>query len=335
MKTVKILGLDDSAATTITGPHDVLSLVGVASNFLQGKEPEPLFNVEIVTPGGRPAKCFNGVEVNAHRAMEDVDGCDLVIVSALLDIEQTLERQGNIISWLRQQYESGAVLASVCTGSFVLAETGLLDHKIATTHWGMAEEFRARYPLVDLKVERLITDSGDILCSGAFNAFIDLSMYVVEKSCGREIAINTAKALVHDMGRSLQSPYSVFNFQHEHGDKLILKIQQRLESEYSRPLSIESLALENGLGKRTLERRFKAATGDSPLLYLQRVRVEAAKHRLEQGGQTFSEISYAVGYDDPGFFRKLFKKFTGLRPSEYREKFTRSPEVPFEELQGT
>ena len=328
MKQITILALDDAAATTITGPYDVFCLAGVLWNLGHKQKLTPQFEVEIVSPRGEPVHCLNNLTLMPHRAMTEVGKCDLVLVSAIFDIAKTLEHQGEIIDWLKERHRAGAMLASVCTGSFALAETGLLDGKIATTHWRTADEFRTRYPRVHLKPEQLITDAGDIFCSGGFNSSIDLANYLVEKICGREIAVQCAKSLVHDIGRCSQTPYSVFHFQREHEDEAILKAQDILENRYNKNVGIESLAQECGMGRRTLERRFKAATGDTPVLYLQRVRVEQAKRLLEMEGKCFNEISWQVGYEDPGFFRKLFTKHTTLRPSEYRAKFAKPSQCP-------
>lgn len=321
MQRVTILALDDAAATTITGPYDTFCLTGVLWNLGQGQDINPEFTVEIVTPSGAPARCMNNLTIMPHRAMTDVKDTDLVLVSAVLDIHQTLAKQGEIIDWLRERYKAGAMLASVCTGSFALAETGLLDGKIATTHWRAADEFQALYPKVHLKPERLITDAGDIFCSGGFNSSIDLANYMVEKMCGRETAIQCAKSLVVDRGRISQTPYSVFHFQREHSDEQILKIQDILERDFNKDIDLDELSQRHGLGRRTMERRFKAATGDTPLMYLQRVRVEEAKRSLELNSMTFEEISYQVGYEDTSFFRKIFVKHTTMRPKEYRAKF--------------
>lgn len=324
MKKITVLAMDDAASTTITGAFDVFGLTGVLYNQACGQEIVPHFEVEIVTPGGKPANCLNNVQISPHRAMEDVDRTDLVIVSAILDIEKTLSAQGEVVPWLSEQYRRGTHLASICTGSFILAETGLLDGKEATTHWGMAKKFISRYPRVHLKPARLITDAGDIYCSGAFNSCIDLSIYLVEKFYGHGIAVESAKALVHDIGRVDQTPYTPFLFQCTHNDGEIAEVQRGIENNYNKEFDVTVLARRHGMGRRTLERRFKLATGDTPLVYLQRVRVERARKILESQAMTFDEICYEVGYENSSFFRKIFMKHTGLRPSEYRAKFCRS-----------
>jgi len=324
MKRVTILALDDAAATTVTAPYDIFSLTGVLWNLGRGEDFEPRFQVEVVTPRGEPARCLNDLTLLPHRAMAEVEATDLVVISSVLDIHRTLARQGEIIDWLRQRHRDGAWLAAICTGTFALAETGLLDNKIATTHWRAVDEFRALYPRVRLQPDRLITDAGTLFSSGGFNAAIDLSNHLVERLCGRLTAVQTANALVPAMTEEATGPAAMFRYHHRHQDRPILAIQKLLEGCYPKAVDFTMVAKQHGLGRRTMERRFKTATGDTPLHYLQRLRVEAAKRLLETVSLGFAEISYQVGYQDAGFFRRLFIKHTGLRPNEYRAKFIRT-----------
>ncbi|NOX80056.1 MAG: helix-turn-helix domain-containing protein [Deltaproteobacteria bacterium] len=321
---VAVLALDDVPVTTVTGPHDVFAQVGVQWQMVNHVQPDPRFEVEIITPDGLPVRAFNDVIITPHRAMADSHP-DLVTIPGVLDIEQAVAKYGRVIEWLREQHEQGILLAAICTGSMILAETGLLNGKIATTHWGWVDLFRKRYPEVRLKPDELITDAGDLFCSGAFNSFLDLSIYLVEKLCGRETASHCAKVLIHDIGRSSQAPYTTFCQQHDHGDALIIELQNILERDFRQPVDFNGLAKKHGMSRRTLERRFKKATGNTPLEYLQRVKVEQAKTLLESGHRSFDEISFHVGYEDSGFLRKLFAKHAGLLPSEYRARFSRKP----------
>ena len=322
MKNIVILALHNAGASTITGPMDAFFLAGVLWNYLKGQERKPFFNVKIVSVDGGPVNCLNRLLITPHLALDDVEDADLILISSILDIEKTLKYERRVIPWLVKHYQHGTALASLCTGTFVLAETGLLNKKTATTHWGYVDQFRQRYPQVNLKPERLITDEGDLYCSGASNACLDLSMYLIEQFCGHEIAVQCAKGLLLDMGRFSQAPYtSVLNFQKEHGDETILQAQNWMETNFDVGFSIDEITEKNNINRRTFERRFKSATGDTPLLYLQRVRVEAAKKLLELNTKTFDEISYEVGYNESSFFRKIFKKHTNLTPNEYRKKF--------------
>ena len=321
MKRVTILALDDAAATTVTAPYDIFSLTGVLWNLGQGEEFAPRFQVEIVTPRGEPARCMNGLTLLPHRAMTEVETTDLVVVSSVLDIHRPLARQGEIIDWLRGRHRDGAWLAAVCTGTFALAETGLLNGRIATTHWRAVDEFRSLYPEVLLQPERLIAEAGTLFSSAGFNSAIDLSHHLVERLCGHLTAVQTVRSLVPAMAASPNDRPLLFRYHRHHQDQPVIAIQRLLEERYPEAVDFNAVAARFGLSRRTMERRFKTATGDTPLLYLQRLRVEAAKRLLESESLSFAEISFRVGYEDTGFFRKLFLKFTGLRPGEYRARF--------------
>jgi transcriptional regulator GlxA family with amidase domain len=253
----------------------------------------------------------------------DVENTDLIVVSSILDIDRTMRDHGEVIEWLHHHYRRGTHIATICSGAFVLAETGLLDGKTATTHWAFADEFQRRYPQIELRPERLITDEGDLFCSGGYNAGTDLSLYLVEKYCGHEVGLQSSKSLISDMGRTSQSPYAIFQHQKNHRDDQILAVQEWIEDNFDKNFNYDSLAGNSGMSRRTLERRFKTATGETPLTYQQCIRVEAAKHMLEDGNRSFDEITYQVGYEDSSSFRKVFIKQTGLRPTEYRKKFQR------------
>jgi transcriptional regulator GlxA family with amidase domain len=302
------------------GTMDIFCQAGLTWNYIFEKSPVSYFEVEIVTQDGKPTTCLNQVKVYPHRAATEVKATDVIIISSFSNFE-TLKTNKGSINWIRDHHNNGTTIASICVGSFLLAETGLLDGKIATTHWGFAREFKKRYPQIKLRPERLITDEGKLLCSGACSSYIDLSMYLIEQYCGREVAMECSKTMIHDFGRSSQSPYMVFQFQKDHNDSQIIAAQDWIEENYMKNFNIGSLAQNNGMSLRAFERRFKSATGDTPLFYLQRVRVEMAKRSLETDNQTFSEITYKVGYEDSSFFRKIFRKHTGLLPKEYRKKF--------------
>lgn len=324
MKRVTILALNNPMASSVLGTMDIFCQVGLTWNHIFGLKPEPFFEVEIVTRDGNPVSCLNNATIHPNRAISDVESTDVVIVSSFYDME-TLSSNEESIRWLRERHERGATLASVCLGTFFLAETGLLDGKTATTHWGFADVFREMHPQIRLRPDQLIVDEGTVLSSGGCNSYIDLSAYLIERYCGREMAVKCSKTMIHDFGRSSQAPYTVFQALKGHNDDKVLSIQQMLEDNHPDSFDLDALARAHGMSRRTLERRFKTATGDTPLLYLQRVRVEAARQMLEGSGRTFDEIAYNVGYEDSGFFRKLFVKHTGLRPGEYKTKFRGSP----------
>lgn len=321
---VTIVALDDAVATTVSGPFDIFQQAGDRWNRIVNNTPEPYFDVEIVTNNGEPVECRGGFMLVPHQAMECIKKTDLIIVSGCSDLDRPEVTYADVIAWLRHHHHRGALIASICTGAFVLAETGLLKGKTATTHWGFAAKFKRKYPDINLCPQKTVVDADDILTSGGINAGLDLSLYLVEKVCGREIALQCAKTIVHDLGRRYQSPYTVFRFQKDHSDQKILTIQQWLENNHATKLDYSKIASEFGLTRRTLERRFKLATGETPLAYRQRARVEAAKTMLESSAKTIDEIAFAVGYEDTNAFRKIFIRHTNLRPSIYRSKFNPS-----------
>ena len=303
---------------------DVFLLGGDEHAISSEELPGSRFQVEIVNPDGSPIHCANGLTISPHKSIHEAQDAQLIIVSGLWDVENVLANHQETIRWLAEQYQKGVNIASICTGAFVLAATGLLDGKDATTHWSAADVFRQLFPQVNLRPERLITDVGDLFCAGAFSACFDLSLYLVAKLAGYDMAARTAKMLIHDIGRVAQTPYFTFNYQRNHNDSSILQVQKKIEQAFSHQIDFNELSSQSGMSKRTLERRFKTATGDTPLKYLQRVRVEAAKKKLEETNSSFDEISYEVGYEDSSFFRKIFIKQTSLQPREYRLKFKRN-----------
>jgi transcriptional regulator GlxA family with amidase domain len=323
MQRITILALDHAITSSIMGTMDIFSQVGVTYNFATGAAPEPRFDVEIVTLDGRPVIGFNNTPIFPHRSAEEVQATDLIVISSFIEFE-TLSTCKAGIPWLRHHFEADATIAAICAGSFFLAETGLLDGKRATTHWGLADVFRQRYPRVRLDPNLLIADEGRLLSSGACTSYIDLAVYLIERFHGGTVALQSSKAMLHDFSRTSQTPYIVYQPKKDHADAKILAIQEHMERSYNQDFDADRIARSNGMSRRTFERRFKSATGDTPLAYLQRTRVEAAKQLLESGRQTCDEVAYRVGYEDSGFFRKLFIKHTGLRPRDYRMKFRRS-----------
>jgi transcriptional regulator GlxA family with amidase domain len=321
MKKVTIIGCYNSMATTIFGPMDILNQAGRLWNRVSKSPQTPLFDVAIASADGRPIQCLNKVQIQPHCSIETIDQTDLVIIASATYIEQVLQKSPGLVPWIRRQYDGGAHVASICTGVFLLAETGLLDGKSATLHWGFLEMFRKRYPRVNLREDRMFIDHGRLYCSAGVNAGMDLTLYLVEKFCGRQTAVQSAKTMILDLGRELQTPYSCYLFSRDHGDPLVIKAQEWIEAHYTQSIDYDRLAEKFRMSRRSLERRFKQATGDTPLAYLQQRRVETAKRLLEDGSRTFNEITYQVGYEDIPFFRKVFVRLTGLRPREYQQRF--------------
>lgn len=322
MKKVTILAFQNAMATTIIGPMDILNQAGQLWNRINGESPTPFFDVALATVDGLPAKCDNNIFIQPHCAINTIEETDLILIAAVANIEKTVKYCPEVIPWIRGQFEHGAHVASICTGAFLLAKTGLLDGKSATLHWGFVEPFRQMFPNIDLKPERILIDHGQIYCSAGTNAGLDLSLYLVEKYCGRQVAVQCAKAMVFDMGRRYQTPYADFLFSKNHGDESVLNVQKWIEDNYKNTMDYDRLARDHGMSRRSLERRFKRATGITPLGYLQQLRIEAAKRLIESDSFSLDEVAYAVGYEDLSFFRKLFVRVTGIRPKEYQQRFS-------------
>jgi transcriptional regulator GlxA family with amidase domain len=320
---VTLLALDNALASSIMGSMDVFSLTGSTWNYIASKQKISYFDLKVVTKDGMPSKSKNNAAIIPNCSIHDIESTDVIIISSISDFS-TLLTSDETIEWLHHHFKRGTTIASVCSGTFVLAKTGLLNGKQATVHWGFAAEFKRRYPEVHLRPDKIITEEEQLLCSGGYNSYIALSFYIVEKFCGRDVAIESSKAMLHDLGRSSQDPYSISIITHRSLDPEIHRIQEWLEKNFNHRIDMQDLADAFGMSRRVLERRFKTATGMPPLLYLQQIRVEIAKKYLESTSITFSEIAVLVGYEDTSFFRKIFQKQTKTLPKEYRAKFYRN-----------
>ncbi|OWW22214.1 hypothetical protein AYR66_24660 [Noviherbaspirillum denitrificans] len=298
---------------------DVFTQAGQLWEMLCAANPSPRFNVRIVSIDGGDVTCMNGMQIKSQGALADVSSADLLIVTSA----NIAERQSwgkIVVPHLTRLHRQGTRLASICTGAFVLAEAGLLSGRVATTHWGFVPMFRELYPEVDVRPERMLTQDGSIFCSGGINAYAELCLYLVEYWCGYRTAEQLAKALVLDGWREQQMDYSLFEFQKRHGDAAILKAQNHMEAHFRDALNATALAEICAMSERNFKRRFKKATGDTPNEYLQRLRVEHAKHRLEQTALGIETVAEEAGYRDVAYFRQVFKQLAGMTPQAYRMK---------------
>ncbi|MBZ4411265.1 helix-turn-helix domain-containing protein [Myxococcus sp. XM-1-1-1] len=315
---IAVLSLEGCVASSVMGPLDVFAMANLLSRDVGMSEP---FVAELVSPGGRPARSFHGLELMAARVPEPAERFDVVLVPAMVGGLEEVLGERVLTRWLKAQHARGAKLAAVCAGAFVLAETGLLEGREATTHWGLAQRFAASYPGVRLKPELLLVDQDDVLTAGGITAYLDLCLHLVAKQASPELAALCAKMLLVEPGRRLQGPYAVHSAPRDHGDATVLRAQEWLEAHYQGPVTLAEAAEAASLGARTLLRRFQKATGDTPLDYVQRLRVEAARRMLETSPRTVEDISQAVGYADTTSFRRRFKARTGLTPDAYRRRF--------------
>jgi transcriptional regulator GlxA family with amidase domain len=319
---VTILFLDQTFPSTAVGPMEVFQHAGRLWNMLTGAEPSPQFHVTTASLDGRAVQCDGTLKIAPDSSIAEIKKADLIFIPttgpSLADVAQ---RNAPVIPWLHRWHKRGVAIASVCSGVGLVAETGLLDGRRATTHWALAEAFRQMYPKVNWMPELMVTEDRGLYCGGGVHAALDLSLYLVEKFCGHEIALQSAKALLIETPRAWQAGFAIVSLKTDHSDRNISLAQEWLHSNFHRTFPLETPARRVGMSARNFVRRFKQATGDSPLAYLQKLRIAAAKRLLEGDHRTIQEISDAVGYQDAAFFRQLFERHTGVSPSAYRQRF--------------
>jgi transcriptional regulator GlxA family with amidase domain len=319
---VTVLFLEAGHASTAVAPLEIFRAAGVLWNTWTEQPPEPRFRVRSASIGGRPVRPDGPCTIQPDSALEAIGATDLVFVpSAGIGLDELLARNRPVVDFLRASRGRGAGLAAVCSGVGLLAEAGLLDGRPATTHWALADEYRARFPRVLWRPDDLVTESDGIYCGGGVYAAIDLALYLVEKLCDRAAAVQCAKALLLEMPRDCQAGFAVLPMGARHTDAPIQRAEDWIHRHCREEIRFEALARELGMSPRNFIRRFKQATGLAPLEYLQRLRVRAARRLLEERFVTVQEVSSAVGYADVAFFRSVFKRFTGLAPGAYRRRF--------------
>jgi transcriptional regulator GlxA family with amidase domain len=323
MATITLLAENNCVASAIAGSSDAFSVANLWWQYLNKDNDGPLFETEIVTLDGRPVIAHGGITLSPSRPAHDIEKTDLILLPAFLPpFDFKTERIEAICEWTRKNYFDGKKIASTCTGTFLLAETGLLDSRIATTNWQFADSFRQQYPQVNLQFDRILTEDAGLYCTGAATAFMSLCLHLIETYGSPDLASRCAKALLVDTDRQSQLPYMVYDFWKNHSDYQILKAQRWMEKKYDSKFSIDTVAETVGISPRHFKRRFKTATGDTPLAYLQRLRIENAKRFLERTRETVNEITWKIGYEDINSFRRLFIKHTGMSPKDYRNKFS-------------
>lgn len=268
---------------------------------------------------------FEGVfEVKPHIHLAELAITDLIIIPSLNhNYNEAIKANQFLIDWIEKQYKQGAEVASICTGAFILASSGLLNGQSCSTHWSAVEGFKALFPKINLEADRLITDEKGIYTNGGAYSFLNLIIYLIEKYFDRQTAIFCSKVFQIEMDRNSQSEFVIFNGQKLHNDEIIMQAQAFIESQLHDKISIEHLASRFAVGRRNFDRRFIKATGNTPVEYTQRVKVESAKKAFESSRKTINEVMYDVGYSDVKAFREVFRKITGLSPLEYRNKYNK------------
>jgi len=322
MLDVTVVLLDGGFSSTAVMPMEIFHSAGKLWHDLHDSPSNPAFRVRTVSLDGVAVRSAYGLTVTPETAIDAVERTDIVIVStSSLDLDLQLVANSALLPWLRLQHAQGALVVGVCMGAAYLAEAGLLDGRIATTHWALCDRFAARYPQVHWRPEQFVTEDSRVFCSGGVFASVDVSLYLVEKLCGHEVAVQTAKSLLLPMPRIHQTGYAMHTVSQAHDDERIRGVEAFLHANFRDDISTQALADRAGLGERTFVRHFKAATGQLPAGYIQALRIQAAKAMLERDAKPIQAISTDVGYDDVAFFRSLFKRITRMTPTEYRAHF--------------
>ncbi len=307
--------------SSIVGPYKIFSR---ANTYWKEKEGRELFKIELVGIS-KEVDFYEGLfSVKPQRNLSEITKTDLIIIPSLNhNFEQAINENQLFVDWITKQYKNGAEVASICTGAFLLASSGLLDGKNCSTNWAVEESFRKMFPKVNLQTDKLITDENGIYTNGGAYSFLNLVIYLVEKYFNRQTAIFCSKVFQIEMDRKSQSPFIIFKGQKLHGDEMVKEAQTYIENQFQEKLSIEDLSSHFAVSRRNFDRRFIKATGNTPVEYTQRVKVELAKKAFETGRKTINEVMYDVGYNDVKAFREVFRKITGITPLEYRNKYNK------------
>ncbi len=321
MKNVSILVPESAVLAAIDDPRHVFSQVNA---FAKASGKLPVFDLKFVGLN-KEVKLHDGAfSVHSDLLLNDVEKTDLIFIPAFYgETKKFFETNERFIPWITDQYEKGAEIVSLCVGAFMLAKTGLLDGKKCSTHWRAAQEFKEMFPAVNLQTDKIITEEDGIYTSGGATSYFNLLIYLVEKFTDRETAIQVAKVFAIDMERQTQTHFMIFKGQKSHSDEDVKRAQTFIENNFAEKFTVDEICDECAISRRSLERRFKKATNNTVNEYIQRVKIEAAKKSLENGGKNITEVMFDVGYNDTKSFRGIFKKLTGMTPLDYRNKYSR------------
>lgn len=322
MKQIALLVYEDAVLSALSGTLNILT---GTNQFLEQSGRPAAFQIALVSEKLKNIQLHLPAQFICQKTLTQATDTDLIIAPAFNGTPETvLEKNRALVDWIKAMNQQGTEVASLCYGSYFLAEAGLLAGKTCTSHWRAVEDMQQRYPEAEVLPDAVITDQEGIYTSGGAFSSLNLLLYLVEKFCGRAVGVQISKRFSIDMDRVSQAHFAVFQGQREHDDEEILKAQTYIEENYPNDISVEEVAEQAPMSRRTFVRRFKKATQNTPLEYLQRVKVEAAKKALEKGSENISSLMYEVGYNDAKTFRGVFKRFTGLTPQDYRSKYSRA-----------
>ena len=322
-----ILAAPESSASVLYGLYDVLVSVGAMyPDMLTGKAGDALLDVSIVAASREPFRCFGNVLVEPHAGVDDVGRIDVVVVADMYAPIDAPPRGHWTVetAWLRRVHADGALVASVCTGSLLLAEAGLLDGRTCASHWAYRDLFAEAYPAIRLLPDAILDlghESEGLITAGGVTAWQDLALHLIRRLCGPEHAVRTAKVYLLSGHEDGQLPFAAPTQAAIIGDAVIRDSLAWLDANYAAASPVSAMTEHSGLTRRTFARRFVAATGRRPIDHVHRLRIERARDLIERGDVAIDDAGYQVGYEDPAFFRRLFRRTTGLTPAAYRRKY--------------
>lgn len=322
---VSLAAVPGSLSSPITGLYEVLTAFPVVAGFYDGVPATSPFKVEIVGETRTTIAAPSGLPITVQRSIREIDRTDIVIVSTMAVEEGSQYRHSELADWMRRMHERGALLCSACTGLVVLAQTGLLDGGRATTHWSFAPAFQRIFPNVELCIDEVLVTAGEreeFVMAGGAASWQDLALYLIGRFVSPAASQAIAKFELLERHAGGQTPYLPFSPRTQHGDTLVLRLQQWLENHFAVSSPVGEMTRKSGLSSRAFERRFRQATGYTPISYVQHTRIENAKRRLEQSDMPIDQISWEVGYEDAAAFRRLFKRTVRITPGAYRRKFS-------------
>jgi transcriptional regulator GlxA family with amidase domain len=319
MKKIAILVPQHAVIQAVADPQYCFS---AANLFCERQGKSPIFDIHLVGEFSSVEVASGLYTVHCNAVISADTTYDLIIIPALFgDLNEAIRANENLVEWLKLQYARGAELASLCLGAFLLAKTGLLAGKACSTHWGFQEDLRLMFPDLNVQHGLIVTEENGIYTSGGANSYWNLLLHIVEKFADRSLAILLSKYFAVDYSRQDQSVFAMFRGLRSHGDDIILRAQNIIERDVKAPISIDELTEQLAIGRRSFERRFRQATHHSALEYIQRIKIEQAKREMENTRKSISEIMHETGYGDAKSFRTIFRKWTGLTPMEYRERY--------------
>jgi transcriptional regulator GlxA family with amidase domain len=309
----------DNNVSSITGSYEIFKR---ANEYWKQQGRKELFTIRLAGVSRKVEYNEGLFTVKPNTNIAAIAKTDLIIIPSLNhNYQKSVKGNKHLIEWIASQYKNGAEVASICTGAFLLAASGLLDGKSCSTHWSVADNFRNMFPKVNLQTDKLITDENGIYTNGGAYSFLNLIIYLVDKYFNRQTAIFCSKVFQVEIDRSSQSAFTIFAGQKAHGDDMVMQAQAYIESKLDEKVSVTHLSTRFAVGRRNFDRRFIRATGNTPIEYAQRVKIESAKKAMETSRKTVNEVMYDLGYSDAKAFRQVFKKITGMSPLEYRNKY--------------